>query len=168
MVCSHFMPRILHISSIMLLMKLAPLSLKSLAEAPKIEMQPRYKNLAMVFAVWSGVTYTNMCFVKWSWNTKTLVTLGNWFGSNMVSMLVKSTCRRTRGIVATMQHKGALGKLPSCWRQHVQALRDCFTWLAYLVTKSVLVVRTRYGHGLGVWHLNDTHSEWKLNVLLEP
>ena len=38
MVCSYFMPRILQISSITLLMKLAPLSLKSLAGAPNIEM----------------------------------------------------------------------------------------------------------------------------------
>ena len=51
MVCSCFTPRILHISSITLLMKLAPLSLKSLAGAPKIEMYPPYKNLAIVFAV---------------------------------------------------------------------------------------------------------------------
>ena len=35
---SHFMPRILHISSIPLLVKLAPLSLKNLAGAPKIDM----------------------------------------------------------------------------------------------------------------------------------
>ena len=46
-----FMPRILHISSITLLVKLAPLSLKSLARAPKIEMYPPYKNLATVFTV---------------------------------------------------------------------------------------------------------------------
>ena len=29
-----------------------------------------------------------MCFVKWSWKTKMLVTLGNLFGPNMVSILV--------------------------------------------------------------------------------
>ena len=37
-VCSHLMPRILHSFSIMLLVKLAPLLLKSLARAPKIEI----------------------------------------------------------------------------------------------------------------------------------
>ena len=42
-----------------------------------------------------------------------LVTLGDWLGSNMVSILVKSTCRRSRGAVATIGHKGALGKPPS-------------------------------------------------------
>ena len=38
MVSSHLMPRILHSSSITLLVKLVPLLLKSLAGAPKIEM----------------------------------------------------------------------------------------------------------------------------------
>ena len=49
MVCSHFMPRIVHISSITLLMKLAPLSLKSLARVPKIEMYPPYKKFGNRF-----------------------------------------------------------------------------------------------------------------------
>ena len=57
-----------------------------------------------------GVTYANTCFMNWSWKTKTLVILGYWFGSNIVLMLVKSTCR---GAVVTMGHKGALGKPPS-------------------------------------------------------
>ena len=76
------------------------------------------------------VTYANMCFMKWSWNAKTLVTLGDWFGSTVVSMLVKSTCKRSRGAVATMGCKGALRKPPSYWRQHVQAIIDCLIWLA--------------------------------------
>ena len=58
-----------------------------------------------------------------------IVTLGDWFGSNVVSMLVKSTCRRSRGTVATMGCKGALNKLPSCYRQCVQVLMDCCIWL---------------------------------------
>ena len=84
----------------------------------------------MVFTVWSGVTYTNTCFVKWSWKTKTLAALGNWFSSNVVSILVKSTYRRSRGAVATIGHKGALGMPPSYWRQHVQALITCLIYLA--------------------------------------
>ena len=84
----------------------------------------------MVFTVWSGVTYASMCLVKWSWKTKTLVTLGNWFSSNMVSILVKSTCKRSRGAVDTIGHKGALGMPPSYWRQHLQALITCFICLA--------------------------------------
>ena len=110
--------------------EVSPLSLKSLARAPKIEMYPPYKNLAMVFAVWSGVTYTSMCFMKWSWNTKTLVTTGDLFGSIMGSMLVKSTCRRSKEAIATMGHKGAFGKPPSYWRQCVQTLIVCLICLA--------------------------------------
>ena len=67
--------------------------------------------------------------MKWSWNTKTLATLGYWFGSKVVSMLVKSTCRRSRGAVAMMGGKGALDKPPSCCRQCVQVLMDCHIWL---------------------------------------
>ena len=71
----------------------------------------------------------NACFMKWSWNTKTLATLGDWFGSKVVSVLVKSTCRRPRGAVAMMGCKGALGKLPSCCRQCVQVLMAYCIWL---------------------------------------
>ena len=45
-------------------------------------------------------------------------------------MLMKSTCRRCRGAVATMGHKEALGKPPSCWKQCMQALIDCLICLA--------------------------------------
>ena len=54
-----------------------------------------------------------------------LVTLGDWFGSKVVSILVKSTCKRSRGAVATIGCKGALVKPPSCCKQHVQVLMDC-------------------------------------------
>ena len=70
--------------------------------------------LAMVLAVWLGV---NTCFVKWSWSTKMLATLGDWFSSKVVSMLVKSTCKRSREAVATIGCTGALDKLPSCCKQ---------------------------------------------------
>ena len=59
-----------------------------------------------------------------------LATLGDWFGSNVVLILVKSTCKRSRGAVATVGHKGALGKPPTYWRQHVQALIVCLICLA--------------------------------------
>ena len=84
----------------------------------------------MVFTVWSGVTHTNMCFVKWSWKTKMLATLDDWFGFNVVTILVKSTCRRSRGVVATIGHKGALGVPPSYWRKYLQALIMCLICLA--------------------------------------
>ena len=46
-------------------------------------------------------------------------------------MLVKSTCRRSRGAVAMMGCKGTLGKPPSCCKQHVQVLMDCHIWLGF-------------------------------------
>ena len=67
----------------------------------------------------------NTCFVKWSWNTRMLVTLGDLFSSNVVSMLVKSTCKRSRGVVAMIGCRGALDKLPSCCKQCMQVLMDC-------------------------------------------
>ena len=39
-----------------------------------------------------------------------LVTLGDLFSSKVISMLVKSTCKRSRGVVATIGCKGALDK----------------------------------------------------------
>ena len=114
----------------MLLIKLAPLSLRSLAGALKIEMEPCNRNLATVLAVWWGVTYAITCFMKWSWNTRTFVTLGGLFSSRVVSMLVRSTCKRSIGVVATIRCRGALDKLPSCCKQCAQVLVDCCIWLA--------------------------------------
>ena len=111
-------------------MKLAPQSLRSLARAPKIEMWPWYRNLVTVLTVWLGVTYTIMCFMKWSWNIRTWVTLGGLFSSRVVSMLVKSTCKRSMRVVATIRCWGTLDKLPSCCKQCVQDLMDCCIWLA--------------------------------------
>ena len=79
--------------------------------------------------VWLGVTYTITCFVNRSWNTRTLVTLGGLFGSMVILMLVKSTCKRSIGAVDTIRCRGALGRLPSCCKQHVQYFMDCYTWL---------------------------------------
>ena len=47
----------------------------------------------------------------------------------VVSMLVKSICRRSNGAVATITCRGTLGKLPSCYRQCMQFLMDCCIWL---------------------------------------
>ena len=68
--------------------------------------------------------------MKWSLKTKTLATRGDLSSSIVVSMLVKSTCGRSRGAVATTGHKGALGLLPSYWRQCLQALITCLISLA--------------------------------------
>ena len=64
-----------------------------------------------------GVTYASTYLVKWSWKTKMLATQGDLSNSMVVSILVKSTCKRSSGAVATIWHKGAFGVLPSYWRQ---------------------------------------------------
>ena len=109
----------------LLLIKFTPQSLRSLAKAQKIVMQPWYRNLAAVSSVWVGVAYAITCFMKWSWNTKTLATLGSLFSSRVVSMLVKSTCKRSIRAVATTRCRGTLDKLPSCCKQCAQDLIDC-------------------------------------------
>ena len=80
-------------------------------------------------AVWLGVTYAITCFMKWSWITRMLPTLGGWFSSMVISMLVKSMCRRSIRAVATIGCRDPLGKLPSCCRQCMQFLMDCCIWL---------------------------------------
>ena len=79
--------------------------------------------------VWSGVMYTIMCFVKWSWSTRTFTTLSSLFGSMVILILVKSTCKRPIGVVDTIRCGGTLDKLPSCCKQCVQDFMDFCTWL---------------------------------------
>ena len=49
--------------------------------------------------------------------------------SKVVAMLVKSTCKRSRGAVATIGYEGALDKPPPCCKQCAQVLMDCHIWL---------------------------------------
>ena len=44
-------------------------------------------------------------------------------------MLVKSTCKRSRGVVAMIGCRGALDKPPSCCKLCMQVLMDCHIWL---------------------------------------
>ena len=69
--------------------------------------------------------------VSWNgpWNTRTLLTLGGLFSSMVVSMLVKSMCKRSNEVMATIRCRGTLGKLPSCCKQCMQDLIDCCIWL---------------------------------------
>ena len=67
--------------------------------------------------------------MKWSWNTRMLATLGSLFNSMVISMLVKSMCKRSNEVVATIGCMRTLGKLPSCCKQHKQYLMDCCIWL---------------------------------------
>ena len=95
-----------------------------------------------------------MCLVKWSWKTKTLATLGNWFSSNVVSILVKSTCRRSRGVVATIGHKRALGVPPSNWRQCLQAL------ITYLICLAILGHQKHSCNKDSVWSWSWCPASW--------
>ena len=54
-------------------------------------------------------------------------TLGG--GSMVILMLVKSTCKRSIGVVDTIGCRGTLGKLPSCCKQCMQDFMDCYNWL---------------------------------------
>ena len=63
--------------------------------------------------------------------------------------------------------KGALGKPPSYWRQYVQALIDCLTWLAIPGHQKHSCSKDKVWSWPGVWHLDDTHSEQQLDVLSE-
>ena len=73
------------------------------------------QELGSCFSCLIGVTYAITYFVKWSWNTRTLATLDGWFSSMVISMLVKSTCRRSNGAVATIGCRGTAGSAWSSW-----------------------------------------------------
>ena len=102
--------------------KVGPSVLRSLAGALKIKMYPCHRNLATVFAVWLGVTYAMMCFVKWLQKAKRFTTFGGWSNSIMVSMLVKSTCNNSKGVVTMIICIGVSVWLPSCWMHCSQLL----------------------------------------------
>ena len=116
------MPMSSHSSLMMLLSKVAPQSHRSLAGALKIRMQPCHKNLARVFAIWSGVTYTTMCLVELSQKTKTFTTCGGWSSFIVISMPVKSTRSSSKGEVTRIACTGALTQAPSCQIHLLQLL----------------------------------------------
>ena len=111
----------------MLLLKFAPRSLRSLAGAPKIEVYPDTKTWQLSFAVWSEVMYAITCFVKWVLEHQDICDLGCLFGSMVVSILVKSTCKRSIGAVDTIGCRGTIDNLPLCWKQCEQDFRDFCT-----------------------------------------
>ena len=69
-----------------------------------------------------------MCLVKWSWNTRMFGTLGGLFSYMVISMLVKSVCKRSTGVVDTVGCRGTLGKLSSCCKQCMKDCMDFCTW----------------------------------------
>ena len=89
---------------------------------------PEYQDVTLIQKLGDGFKLfdhrSHTCFMKWSY-TKTLATLGDVFSSKVVSILVKSTCKRSRGAVAMIGCKGALDKLPSCCKQCLQVLMAC-------------------------------------------
>ena len=119
-------------SLMMLLSKLAPHSLRSLASFPKIKIYPWYRNVAMVFAVWTGVMYAMTCLVKWSQKTKTFTMFGGWSNPIVVSILVKSTCSNSKGVVTMMGCTGALVQVPSCQTHCSQLLITFYICVAIL------------------------------------
>ena len=82
----------------------------------------------MVLALWSEVTHAIMYLMKWSWNTRTFVTLDGLFSFMVILMLVKPMCKRSIGEVDTIGCRDALDKLPSCCKQCVQDFMDFCTW----------------------------------------
>ena len=116
----HFwMPKAEQSSSTRAEVKFAPWSLSSLAGAPNMEMNCLLRICTTVFAFWSLVTKAITYLVKWSVRTRMFLTLGSWFSSMVVSMLVKSTWTSSRGAYAWMGQNGAFTTTPSnilqCW-----------------------------------------------------
>ena len=64
-VLAFWMPMSSHSLLMMLLSKVAPWSLRSLASAPKIKIYPCHRNLANVFTIWLGVTKDQNIHYVW-------------------------------------------------------------------------------------------------------
>ena len=112
-------------------MKFAPQSLRSLGLGPKNQDVTLIQKLGnCLCGLVRGHICHNMLHVKWSWNTRTLATLGDLFGSMVISMLVKSTYKRSIGAVDTIGCRDTLSRLPSCCKQCMYRIfMDCCTWL---------------------------------------
>ena len=87
------------------------------------------QELGDCLAVWLGSHMPLSTLWNDPGTTRTLVTLGSLFSPRVISMLVKSTCKRSIRVVATIRCRGALDKLPSCCKQCAQDLMDCCIWL---------------------------------------
>ena len=100
-----------------------------LGQGPEDQNVTLKQELGDCFSCLIGGHICHTMFVKWSWNTRTLATLGSWFSSVVVSMLVTFTCKRSNGVVATIGCRSSLGKSPSCCKQCIQNLMDHCIWL---------------------------------------
>ena len=89
-------------------------------------------------------------------------TLGVLFGSMVVYILIKSTCKRSIGAVDTIRCWGTLDNLPSCCKQCVQDFGDFCIWLAHSwSTRRIPATGTGFDHTLDALHLSDTNSRWQ-------
>ena len=79
-------------------------------------------------------------------------------------MLIKSTCKRSNGVVATIGCRGTLGKLPSCWKQCTQDLMDCCIWLIIpghqKCSHSNDKVRSHPWLSASLWNLFRVATQW--------
>ena len=104
--------------------------------------------------------------MKWSWNTKMLTTLYGLSSSMVISILVKSTCKRSMGTVAMIGCRGTLGKLPSCHKQCVQDLRDCCICLTIPGHQKHSLNKARVWSWswwpTSLWHLFRVTTQWAL------
>ena len=103
MVCYFFMQRSLQISSMMQLVKLAPQSLGSLAGATEDQDVTLIQELGNCSSCLIGghICHNMLCEMVLE-HPDMLATLGGLFSSRVVSMLVKSMCKRSIGVVATI------------------------------------------------------------------
>ena len=99
--------------------------------------------------------------MKWSWNTRMLTTLGSLFGFIVISILEKSTCKRSIGVVDTIRCRGTLDKLLHAASNVCRTLWISAPDWSFLATRSVPATRTVYGHTLGDLHLSGTQLEWQ-------
>ena len=106
--------------------------------------------------------------LKWSWHTRTFAALAGLFSSRIVSMLVKSTCKRSKGAVVTIGCRGALDKLPSCCKQCVQHLIECHIWLVMPGHQKCSHNRDRvWSHPwspTSQWHPFKVETQWGLGT----
>ena len=88
--------------------------------------------------------------------------------SMVVPMLVKSMCKRSSGVVATIGCRGTLGKLPLCCKQCEQDLMDCCIWL-------IIPGHQRHSHSndkvqfwpwwpASLWHLFSVATQWAVGT----
>ena len=87
----------------------------------------------------------------------------------VVSMVVKSACKRSIGAVATIRCRGTLDKLPSCCKQCMQDLMDCCIWLAIpgfqMCSHNNDKVWSQPWWPTSLWHPFKMVTQWALGTM---